>query len=96
MKIYHTVKTIILNSVKKVDASRISYRDQKNSFNILVDDNNKKLIAKITSSRNRYTRVKKPTTANIEVSVSISFIYWANSNSLLYGLNSSLDPGGTY
>jgi hypothetical protein len=55
LKIYHTVKTIILNSVKKVDASRISYRDQKNSFNILVDDNNKKLIAKITSSRNRYT-----------------------------------------
>ncbi len=55
LKIYHTVKTIILNSVKKVDASRISYRDQKNSFNILVDDNNKKLIAKITSSRNKYS-----------------------------------------
>ena len=55
LKIYHAVKTIILNSIKKVDASRISYRDQKNSFNILVDDNNKKLIAKISSSRNKYS-----------------------------------------
>ena len=55
LKIYHTVKTIILNSIKKVDAARISFRDQKNSFNILVDDNNKKLIAKITSSRNKYS-----------------------------------------
>lgn len=55
LKIYHAVKTIILNSVKKADASRISYRDQKNSFNVLVDDNNKKLIAKITSTRNKYS-----------------------------------------
>lgn len=55
LKIYHAVKTIILNSIKKVDASRISFRDQKNSFNSLVDDNNKKLIAKITSSRNKYS-----------------------------------------
>lgn len=54
LKIYHTVKTIILNSIRKSESSRISYRDQKNSFNILVDDNNKKLIAKITSSRNKY------------------------------------------
>jgi hypothetical protein len=55
LKIYHAVKTILLNSVKKVDSSRISYRDQKNSFNIIVDDNNKKLIAKITSSKNKYS-----------------------------------------
>jgi len=55
LKIYHAVKTILLHSVKKVDSSRISYRDQKNSFNILVDDNNKKLIAKITNSRNKYS-----------------------------------------
>ena len=39
LKIYHSVKTIIINSIKKLDYSRISYRDQKNSFNILVDDN---------------------------------------------------------
>jgi hypothetical protein len=54
LKIYHSVKTIILNSIKKVDPSRISYRDQKNSFNIIVDDNNKKLLAKITNARNKY------------------------------------------
>lgn len=54
LKIYHAVKTILINSFKKIDPTRISYRDQKNSFNILVDDNNKKTIAKITSSKNKY------------------------------------------
>lgn len=54
LKIYHAVKTILINSFKKIDPTRISYRDQKNSFNILVDDNNKKMIAKITSSKNKY------------------------------------------
>lgn len=54
LKIYHTVKTIILQSFKKLDSSRISFRDQKNSFNILMDDNNKKTIAKVTSSKNHY------------------------------------------
>jgi hypothetical protein len=54
LKIYHTVKTIIVNSIKKIDATRISYRDHKNSFNILVDDNNKKLIAKITNSKTKH------------------------------------------
>ena len=39
LKIYHTVKTIVLNSIRKAEASRISYRDQKNSFNIIVDEN---------------------------------------------------------
>jgi hypothetical protein len=54
LKIYHSVKTIIINSIKKLDYSRIWYRDQKNSFNILVDDNQRKLIAKITSSKDKY------------------------------------------
>jgi hypothetical protein len=54
LKIYHTVKTIIINSLKKVNYSRISYRDQKNSFNILVDDNQRKMIAKITSVKDKY------------------------------------------
>jgi hypothetical protein len=54
LKIYHAVKTIIINSLKKVDFSRISYRDQKNSFNILIDDNQRKIIAKITSNRGKY------------------------------------------
>lgn len=55
LKIYHAVKTILINSFKKIDTSRISYRDQKNSFNVLVDDNQKKMIAKITSSKNKYS-----------------------------------------
>ena len=54
LKIYHAVKTILLNKFKKIDSSRISYRDQKNSFNIIVDGNNQKLISKITSSKNKY------------------------------------------
>lgn len=55
LKIYHAVKTVLINSIKKMDASRISYRDQKNSFNILVDDNNKRIIGKITHARNKYS-----------------------------------------
>lgn len=54
LKIYHSVKTLLLHSIKKLDASRINYRDLKNSFNILVDDNNKKIICKITSTRGKY------------------------------------------
>jgi hypothetical protein len=54
LKIYHAVKTILINAIKKVDYSRISYRDQKNSFNIIVDDNQRKLIAKITSNRDKH------------------------------------------
>lgn len=55
LKIYHAVKTLLLNSIKKIDESRISYRDFKNSFNILVDDNNKRLVAKITCLKNKYS-----------------------------------------
>jgi hypothetical protein len=54
LKIYHAVKTVLINSFKKVDPTRISYRDQKNSFNILVDDNNKKMVAKITSNKGKH------------------------------------------
>lgn len=53
LKIYHTVKTILVHH-KKIDSDRISYRDQKNSFNVLIDDNNKKIICKIISTRNKY------------------------------------------
>ena len=35
LKIYHTVKTILIHN-KKIDSDRISYRDQKNSFNVFV------------------------------------------------------------
>lgn len=54
LKIYHTVKTIILSSFKKIDPSRISYRDNKNNFMVLVDDNQKKTICRITSNRGKY------------------------------------------
>lgn len=53
LKIYHAVKTLLVGAVKKLDSSRISYRDQKNSFNILCDDNNKKIIAKIIQSKGK-------------------------------------------
>lgn len=53
LKIYHTVKTILVHN-KKIDSNRITYRDQKNSFNVLVDDNNKKIVCKIISARNKY------------------------------------------
>jgi hypothetical protein len=54
LKIYHSIKTLLLHSIKKLEASRINYRDQKNSFNILVDDNNQKIICKIVSSKGKY------------------------------------------
>ncbi|MEN9743347.1 MAG: hypothetical protein RLZZ65_1152 [Bacteroidota bacterium] len=54
LKIYHTVKTIILSNLKKIDPSRISYRDNKNNFMVLVDDNQKKTICRITSNRGKY------------------------------------------
>lgn len=54
LKIYHAVKTLLINSIKKIESSRISYRDQKNSFNILIDDNNKKLVCKITNTKNQH------------------------------------------
>lgn len=54
LKIYHSIKTTLLGAMKKIDPSRINYRDQKNSFNVIIDDNNKKIIAKITSSKNKY------------------------------------------
>ena len=53
LKIYHAIKTILIHK-KEIDSDRISYRDQKNSFNILVDDNNKKIICKITNSKSKY------------------------------------------
>lgn len=54
LKIYHTVKTILLSNFKKIDPTRISYRDNKNNFIVLVDDNQKKTICRITSNRGKY------------------------------------------
>ena len=54
LKIYHTVKTILLSNFKKIEPSRITYRDNKNNFIVLVDDNQKKTICRITSNRGRH------------------------------------------
>ncbi len=54
LKIYHTVKTILLSSFKKIEPSRITYRDNKNSFIVLVDDNQKKTVCRITSNRGKH------------------------------------------
>ena len=43
LKYYHIIKTLLIQT-KKIDSDRISYKDQKNSFVILVDGNIRKAI----------------------------------------------------
>lgn len=43
LKYYHVIKTLLVQA-KKVDSSRINFRDQKNSFAILIDNNIRKAI----------------------------------------------------
>jgi len=43
LKYYHIIKTLLIQT-KKIDSDRISYKDQKNSFAILVDGNIRKAI----------------------------------------------------
>jgi hypothetical protein len=45
-KYYHVIKTVLLQS-KKISSERIGYRDQKNSFAILIDDNIRKCICSL-------------------------------------------------
>jgi len=52
LKIYHAIKTILIQK-KEIKSERISYRDQKNSFLILVDDNQKKVICRLIISQNK-------------------------------------------
>ncbi|MEK0439676.1 MAG: hypothetical protein RLZZ504_592 [Bacteroidota bacterium] len=55
LAIYNAIKTILIqDKLFKKDHHRITYRDQKNSFNVLLDDNNKKIICKILSNRGKY------------------------------------------
>jgi hypothetical protein len=49
---YHAIKAILLQR-KEIKSDRISYRDQKNSFLILVDDNKKKQICRIIFTHNK-------------------------------------------
>ena len=46
LKIYHAIKTILIQK-KEIDANRISYRDLKNSFIIIVDENQQKMICRL-------------------------------------------------
>jgi hypothetical protein len=43
---YHTTRTILIQN-RKIPADRIGYRDQKGNFNILVDDNQRKIICQL-------------------------------------------------
>ena len=46
---------VVLNVIwcMKIKSDRISHRDQKNSFLILVDDNQKKVICRLIISQNK-------------------------------------------
>jgi hypothetical protein len=52
LKIYHAIKTLLIQK-KEIKSDRITYRDQKNSFLILVDDNQKKMICRLIFSHNK-------------------------------------------
>jgi hypothetical protein len=43
---YHTIRTLLIQN-KKIPNERITYRDQKGTFNIMVDDNQKKTICQL-------------------------------------------------
>jgi hypothetical protein len=48
---YHTIRTILIQN-KKIPSSRVCYRDLKGSFNITLDDNQKKIICQIKFTDN--------------------------------------------
>lgn len=52
LKMYHAIKTLLIQR-KEISSDRISYRDQKNSFLVLVDDNAKKVICRLVISQNK-------------------------------------------
>lgn len=43
---YHTVRTLLIQN-KKIPKEKIGYRDQKGAFNILIDDNQRKIICQL-------------------------------------------------
>jgi hypothetical protein len=49
LKYYHVIKTVLLQN-KKIKSERLSYKDQKNSFIILVDGNMRKNICSLLFS----------------------------------------------
>jgi hypothetical protein len=46
LQAYHTIRTLLIQN-KKIPNDRITYRDQKGTFNILVDDNQRKTICQL-------------------------------------------------
>lgn len=54
IKAYHIIKTILsLNRNIRIDIDRITYRDYKNSFKILIDDNQRKSICSIEITKTK-------------------------------------------
>ena len=54
IKAYHIIKTILsLNRNVEIDLDRITYRDYKNSFKILIDNNQKKSICSIEITKTK-------------------------------------------
>jgi hypothetical protein len=43
---YHTIRTLLIQN-KKIPNDRITYRDQKGMFNVMVDDNQRKTICQL-------------------------------------------------
>jgi hypothetical protein len=43
---YHTIRTLLIQN-KKIPNARIGYRDQKGTFNVLIDDNQRKIICQL-------------------------------------------------
>jgi len=48
---YHTIRTLLIQN-KKIPSNGIGYRDQKGAFNIMVDDNQRKIICQLKFSEN--------------------------------------------
>ena len=46
LQAYHTIRTLLIQN-NKISSERISYRDLKGTFNIMVDDNQKKIICQL-------------------------------------------------
>jgi hypothetical protein len=43
---YHTIRTLLIQN-KKIPNGRITFRDQKGAFNIMIDENQKKTICQL-------------------------------------------------
>ncbi|MEY4658972.1 MAG: hypothetical protein RJB36_738, partial [Bacteroidota bacterium] len=51
LQAYHTIRTLLIQN-KKIPNERIGYRDQKGTFNIMIDDNQRKIICQLKFTDN--------------------------------------------